>query len=395
MIIPISQDTNKFYISIDGGEPQVVKKLIYNDSQVQNVVVWADYYSQYFTIENKANTSTHIVIEAGSGVNTFTHFDYSYDLVSWTVTQPPSGGYKMTIDIYLTNNGDKVYLRAEGTTLHGVTIKNGSDTPYNWVEVYGNIMSLLYGDNFEGQSTLPGSNCFDEVFNTLNIRSAKNLKLPATTLTPYCYRYMFWSNSILIEAPELPATNLADHCYYGMFKGCLGLTSAPNLPATTLAARCYTGMFQGCSNLVDAPVLPATTLAAGCYRLMFDNCTSLVNAPVLPATTLEDQCYRCMFSRCTSLVNAPELPALTLVAQCYQGMFSNSTSVSNIVCLATDISAYNCLEGASASLGDGFNSNGWVDGVSSSGTFYKDSTMSSWPSGAKGIPANWTTVNYN
>ena len=201
--------------------------------------------------------------------------------------------------------------------------------------------------------------------------------LPARTLAENCYRGMFVDCTRLTQAPELPATTLANNCYYEMFTGCTSLASAPELPATTLAQSCYSYMFVGCTSLTQAPELPATTLADGCYSNMFMGCTSLTQAPELPATTLVKGCYWYMFTGCTSLTTAPELPATTLVSHCYNYMFSGCTSLNYIKCLATDISVGDCLFG-------------WVSGVASSGTFIKAASMSSWTTGVKGIPTNWT-----
>ena len=115
---------------------------------------------------------------------------------------------------------------------------------------------------------------------------------------------------------------------------------------------------------------------------LFRGCTDLISAEnlVLPATTLSSTCYWGMFFGCTSLTTAPELPAATLVGRCYGEMFEGCTSLSYVKCLATDISATNCTYA-------------WLSSVSSSGTFVKASTMSSWESGASGIPSNWTVQN--
>ena len=164
-----------------------------------------------------------------------------------------------------------------------------------------------------------------------------------------------------------------------LFYDCSGLTSAENLvlPATTLAEYCYYQMFFGCTSLTTAPKLPATTLTNYCYTRMFQGCTSLTTAPELPATTLVSQCYNYMFNGCASLTTVPELPATTLAYYCYYGMFSGCTNLNYIKCLATDISASNCTTN-------------WTRGVSSIGTFVKSPNMSSWTTGANGIPTNWT-----
>ena len=243
--------------------------------------------------------------------------------------------------------------------------------------VKGNIMSLIDSTNFTTATTLIEESAFSYLFGGTWVVSAKNLVLPATTLATQCYSYMFNDCTSLTTAPELPATTLATQCYKNMFYNCTSLTTAPVLPATTLAAQCYNSMFNGCTSLTTAPELPATALANYCYFGMFSNCTSLTTAPELPATALANYCYSNMFDGCTSLNTAPELPATTLAAKCYFYMFSGCTSLNYIKCLATDISASSCT----------YN---WIKSVSSTGTFVKNASMSSWTTGDNGIPSGWT-----
>ena len=61
-------------------------------------------------------------------------------------------------------------------------------------------------------------------------------------------------------------------------------------------------------------------------------------------------------------------------------MFNGCGSLNYIKCLATDISASNCTAF-------------WVEGVAPSGTFVKAASMSSWATGANGIPNGWTIQN--
>lgn len=126
----------------------------------------------------------------------------------------------------------------------------------------------------------------------------------------------------------------------------------------------------------------ATEVASYAFQGLFNYCIGIVSAEnlILPATTLASACYNVMFNRCTSLTKAPELPATTLVNNCYRGMFQGCTSLNYIKCLATDISASNCT-------------NNWGYGVSSTGTFVKDASMSSWTTGDSGIPSGWTVQN--
>ena len=220
----------------------------------------------------------------------------------------------------------------------------------------GNIMSLLYGDNFVNQTSLiEKGSAFKNMFYSSPIVNAKYLYLPAITLSTECYYGMFENCTYLITAPELPATTLAganiyggydDGCYENMFRGCSSLIQAPSiLPATTLVNGCYTNMFRGCSSLVQAPQLPATTLAPYCYISMFDDCTSLTQAPELPATTLANGCYANMFYNCKSLTQAPQLQATTLAPSCYAYMFEGCKSLTQAPELPATTLASGCYYG--------------------------------------------------
>ena len=201
--------------------------------------------------------------------------------------------------------------------------------------------------------------------------------LPSTIVITACYENMFSGCTSLTTTPALPATTLQSSCYQNMFSGCTSLTTAPELPATTLEFNCYGGMFSGCTSLTTTPELPATTLAQYCYQNMFYNCTALVNAPALPATTLSTFCYYWMFEGCTSLTTAPELPATTLVSNCYAFMFHNCTNLNYVKAMfTTDPTTDTYLYG-------------WLDDVSSTGTFVKNSAAT-WTNEQAHIPAGWT-----
>ena len=279
--------------------------------------------------------------------------------------------------------GSNIMWKASGLTPTS-SIGIGTFTSTSNFTVEGNVMSLMYGDNFEGQVNLNGKNyAFVKLFSgCTTLTSAENMALPATTLTEYCYMSMFNGCTSLTTAPQLLTTTLESGCYFRMFEGCTSLTTAPSLPATSLTQYCYTSMFHLCTSLTTAPALPATTLANDCYYGMFDGCTSLTTAPALPATTLANDCYSQMFYGCTSLTTAPTLPAPTLTTRCYQNMFQGCTSLNSITCLATDISATYCT-------------NNWVYRVASAGTFTKAASMSSWPTGNSGIPSGWTVQDYS
>ena len=290
-----------------------------------NVLIYpegtVDYSKQYLTLE---------VVEGGT-----IEFEATDESVSKTISYSLDNGETWTD---LTSSTS--YQSMGGTLSVGdkVLVKGINDTYasndlgyYNHfistakINVYGNIMSLISGDNFVDNKTLTQINTFYCLFsNNSKLLSAKNLILPATTLTNYCYSHMFWNCTSLTTAPVLPATTLADYCYNSMFLDCTKLTSAPELHATTLTNYCYSNMFEKCYSLVNAPVLPATTLASNCYYYMFDGCSSLNYIKAMFTTT----------------------PSTTYTR-------------------------------------------GWVDGVASTGTFVKNATATWNVTGVNGIPSGW------
>ena len=296
-----------------------------------SVKIWPtghDYSHDYFTIVSLANNN---VISWQSVESTYTKtISVSTDDGN-TWTSYTSAPYTPTV-LGTLNNGDKMLIKGNNTVYYD------GQSYYSWFatsadyNIEGNIMSLIYEDNFINQTSFPNnSSCnFSELFwHSDKLISAENLILPATTLT--------------------------ESCYANMFTDCTSLTTSPNLPATTLAQGCYGGMFIGCSSLVSVPT-------------------------ILPATTLADYCYDEMFKYCSSLVTAPELPATTLTTRCYNEIFEDCTSLNYIKCLATDISAYQST----------FN---MTYNVAATGTFVKDATMTSWITGNDGIPLNWHVID--
>jgi hypothetical protein len=320
------------------------------------VANFGTYADEYFTIESlAANNTVTFSIPSTITSQDLTSVSYSTDKISWNTLTINNTNQSFSVTL---NMGEKLYLKGTGNRY-----AKGYDSGYycnfsatgNYV-VYGNIMSLLYGDDFASHTSFP-------------------------TNSNYVFGGgLFKNNTTLVSAENmvLPATAMVSSCYHRMFSGCTSLTAAPSLPATTLASFCYNYMFNGCTSLTVAPALPATTLANYCYQRMFSGCTSLTAAPSLPATTLASSCYNYMFNGCTSLTVAPALPATTLANYCYQCMFSGCSSLNTVTCFATDISATNCTTN-------------WLSGVAATGTFQKNPEMDGWTlNSPSGIPTGWT-----
>ena len=285
-----------------------------------------DYSKEYFFIEDVSGEENVLTIRKPTARTTYVNVSVSTDKVNWVdLGSTESGDLTYTIPA----NG-KLYVRGNNTKWSDINgnLRNNSNKmccskPHN---VCGNIMSLLYGDDFV-EVTRVNDGALSHLFNyNLNLQKANNLILPATTLGRYCYSFMFYTCTALTTTPkELPATTLQGNCYYYMFDGCTSLTTAPALPATKLSIYCYRGMFNGCASLTTAPALPATTLSTGCYQNMFDGCTEL----------------------------------------------------KKVVTYANDISATDCL-------------NSWLYKVSKIGDFYNLGTATYNIDSINGIPTGWT-----
>ena len=109
-------------------------------------------------------------------------------------------------------------------------------------------MSLEYGDNFIGQTTMRDYNFTGLFYSATTLTDASNLILPATTLTQRCYRSMFARCSNLTATPVLSAATLVSQCYYQMFMNCSSLTNVSCLATDISASQCTYNWFAGASS---------------------------------------------------------------------------------------------------------------------------------------------------
>ncbi|MBQ9214398.1 MAG: hypothetical protein IJ150_10730, partial [Bacteroidales bacterium] len=273
----------------------------------------------YLCFEVEAGTTIGLsklnITTSGAGgkflFNDNVDIQYSYDKINWYPLKYNVINVDTDCLIYFKGRNTCFYKKVDGNTL---AVRFDVSKPF---KCSGNIMTLV--DEIGETTTLEDEYAFAHLFAGSPIMTAP--KLPALTLSNYCYSYMFHSCRNLTVAPELPATTLSDYCYSCMFYGCDNLITAPKLPAIKLSPGCYHNMFMACYKLISAPKLPATIMTSDCYHGMFASCDHLLIAPELPATTLAEKCYKDMFSYCTRLKTTPVLPAKELNDGCYDGMF--------------------------------------------------------------------------
>ena len=193
--------------------------------------------------------------------STHTH-DYSQDYLTFTASE--SGTFKFNgnsinysldsgntwdtlasnTDSPIVTSGSKILWKLSGVTPSELSSIGSFSSSGNFT-VEGNIMSLCYGDNFNGQTTIPSGMFYLIFYECTKLTSAENLVLPSRTLSDACYAAMFMDCTNLTTAPKLPATTLAQHCYQSMFYGCTSLNSLTCLATDISANSCTSNWVNG------------------------------------------------------------------------------------------------------------------------------------------------------
>jgi len=381
------------------------------------------------------------------------NLEYSSDNATWTIWDGSSISLNYGEKIYIRGknrrinsiDGQGVFIISGATKAAGnimSLICNKNNQFPDIVPEYC-FYSLFSGCEITTAPELPclqlSAGCYSSLFyECLLLATAP--ELPATTLSGAagCYSYMFFGCISLVSAPKLPATELSEDCYSYIFSGCTSLTVAPELPATKLAPYCYFSAFEGCTSLTVAPELPAAytkdnsitgdiaiTLPSYCYAYMFYN-TAITKMPELKSQLIGEGSYTYMFGNCTSLTTTSKLELYAVKSIGCRGMFYGCTSLTTSPTLVfcnmfydpdpvslTEHLAYmfkSCsslseiriernniylsISGAATSQPIGYTiSKEWVDNISASGTFYKD-TSYNIPTSTSGIPSGWTVIDF-
>lgn len=237
----------------------------------------------------------------------------------------------------------------------------GTYVRYN---LYGNVLSLKYGDAFTGTT---GSDDDIEIaysFYGTNVLDASGLLLPEKR---FCAAYAF-AYSHITDLPEIPsvagdlkymfanswienadiklAPSNQDYLYYGMFKDCIYLIGNPEIDINNVMPSGCTEMFMGCRNLTGVTVEIRGIVSEMGLSDMFNGCSSLESiGGSLNITDIGYYGCESMFSGCTSLSVMQDF-SFGLVGRygCLR-MFSNTGLVST-----PNISADTIVEGAMAGL---------------------------------------------
>ena len=216
------------------------------------------YYYQYLTF--RITSPGKIVWYASMANKPTKTIQYSLDngttWTSITSANDANNGFDVAAgDVVLFKGENNQYGGPTGSTLTGTSYYNSFTNTTAGFTPEGNMMSLIYGDNFVGNDSLPANTThnFAGMFQICSgcTGDASHLILPAATLYAMSYRNMFAGTNIT-KGPELPATTLGIYCYCNMFINAKQLETSPDLLAPVLVAGCYTGMFYMEGSMTEA-----------------------------------------------------------------------------------------------------------------------------------------------
>lgn len=181
-----------------------------------------EYYAkQYLTFEmlEDQDVSIYWSIDFIDAEKTMTQISFSIDDgKTWTNVELDDNE---EYEIGMLKKGQKILFKGNGGTYNHSSKTYLKIIPDDEITVYGNIMSLIYGDDFYGKN-----------FDIMKLHS---------------FGYLFAGISTILDVHNLILpTNTVKRCYMHMFDGCAGITTAPELPATYIEQQAYESMFEGC-----------------------------------------------------------------------------------------------------------------------------------------------------
>lgn len=191
---------------------------------------FVDYSTQYFTIESLVDNNDIRIIVNNNGNSSGWIGPVSYSLddgKTWTEYQSNQSGLT-TYVVATVNAGEKVLFKGENIEynnwMYGASTRLNASDEY---VVYGNIKSLVYGDNF------------------VNAVVDENAQANS-------FRHFFSADTNLISAKNLMLSLYGDNYY--MFKNCTNLVDAPKI---TFVPQNFFATFENCSSLIKEAELPS------------------------------------------------------------------------------------------------------------------------------------------
>lgn len=215
-------------------------------------IVWeqdAPLKNDYFFIENISGNENEISFRKSLAGAKAIDIYFSKDQVNWELLGT-TDGTSMPPSVHLNTN-ERMFFKAVTSYWGDVS----SNIYYNYISssyeinIGGNIMSLLYSDDFKDKY-LADRVTFHSMFNHSKVVSASKLALPENTRTK-CYYNMFTNSTLLIKAPVLPSSYVSDNAYWQMFKGCTSLNRIISYAKNAVSGNSFKDWVDGVSATGD------------------------------------------------------------------------------------------------------------------------------------------------
>ena len=315
-----ARKAKEFYVGVNGKAHRIVKAYI-GDENGKARLFWDNE-------SNIAENSLEFVSDNSFTMNTnklwngTIEYNNGQGWTAWNGSQISSSNIDGRQRIYFRGSNNTYIMGSNGSRDNAWKI-TGSN-----VECNGNLWNIL-DYNTVKQDKVPGhaSRCFYHMFDScealikvpaLGTKYPRPVSNDHTFEAPeYCYAYMFYGCSNILEPAELVSHKMGSYCYLAMYQNCVKLTRSTNLDfpqVRTLpdAEYCYSNMFYGCSSLEEVKNL-GTKYGISTFYRTFSHCNSIRTIPdIIQYNSGEGiyhtwSTYREAFSYCLGLRRYPTI----------------------------------------------------------------------------------------
>ena len=281
-----ARKTKEFYVGVNGKAHRIVKAYI-GDENGKARLFWDNE-------SNIAENSLEFVSDNSFTMNTnklwngTIEYNNGNGWTAWDGSEISSSNIDGRQRIYFRGSNNTYIMGSNGSRDNAWKI-TGSN-----VECNGNLWNIL-DYNTVKQDKIPthASRCFYHMFDScealvkvpaLGTKYPRPVSNDHTFEAPeYCYAYMFYGCSNILEPAELVSHKMRDYCYLAMYQNCVKLIrsadlSFPKVGTFPDAEYCYSHMFYGCSSLEEVKNLGKDDGISVFYRT-FSHCNSIRTIP--------------------------------------------------------------------------------------------------------------------
>ena len=279
-----ARKAKEFYVGVNGKAHRIIKAYIGDENGKARPFCEKE--------TNIAENSLEFVSDNSFTMNTnklwngTIEYNNGQGWTAWNGSQISSSNIDGRQRIYFRGSNNTYIMGSNGSQANAWKI-TGSN-----VECNGNLWNILdYNTVKQDKIPIHASRCFYHMFDSCEAL----VKVPAlgTKYTgsvssdhifqapEYCYAYMFYGCSNILEPAELVSRKMGNYCYLAMYQNCVKLTRSAALDYSRVNNRaeyCYSHMFYGCSSLEEVKNLgkePGVYL----YYRTFSHCNSIRTIP--------------------------------------------------------------------------------------------------------------------